>query len=68
MITGENILTALYLMCIFEGLIYGLFPSAMKKAIAQILPLPDTVIQNAGLGIAVFGIVMIWISHTVAGA
>lgn len=60
MITVADILTALYLVCVIEGLLYGLFPTRMKEMMAQVLRMPDRLIQNIGLGIAAFGLFMIW--------
>jgi|AntRauTorckE6833_2_1112554.scaffolds.fasta_scaffold17012_2 uncharacterized protein YjeT (DUF2065 family) len=66
MITGADILTALYLICVIEGLLYGFFPAKMKEIMAQVLNMPDHYLKNFGLGIAAFGILMIWIRQMTA--
>lgn len=55
MIEPSDLWTALCLMLVLEGLIYGLFPNQMKKMVVQILDLPDHIIQNVGLLIAAVG-------------
>ena len=60
MIETNTIWAALCLMLVFEGLIYGLFPKAMKKMILQILALPEQTLQNFGLGMAAFGVACLY--------
>jgi uncharacterized protein YjeT (DUF2065 family) len=61
MITPQDFLTGLCLMMVFEGLLYGLMPNQMKRMMAQILPMPDGALQNAGLIIAALGLALLYI-------
>lgn len=54
-----ELLTALALAIALEGVVYALFPNAMKRFMAQVLDQPDSVIRTAGLVAAVCGVVVI---------
>ena len=54
-------MTGLCLMMIFEGLLYGLMPNHMKRMMAQILPLPERALRNAGLIIAAIGLALLYL-------
>ena len=56
-----DLFTALALVLVIEGLIYALFPDAMKRMMASILQLPSSSIRSAGLLAAIVGLVLIWI-------
>jgi len=56
-----DLLTALALVLVIEGLIYALFPDAMKRMMASIIPLPSSSIRSAGLFAAIVGLVLIWL-------
>lgn len=56
---GE-ILVAIGLVLVIEGILYAAFPGGMKAAMAQVFMLPDQVLRIAGLAAAVAGLVVIW--------
>jgi uncharacterized protein YjeT (DUF2065 family) len=56
---GE-LLVAIGLVLVIEGILYAAFPSGMKSAVAQVFMLPDQVLRIAGLAAAVAGLVAIW--------
>ena len=62
MIEPSDIYMAFCLMMVFEGLIYGLLPRQMKGMILQILALPEKTLQNFGLGIAAFGVFLLYLA------
>ena len=49
------------LVFVIEGLIYALFPNAMKRMIVAILSLPPEQLRSAGLVMAVFGVFVVWL-------
>ena len=57
----RDFLTALGLLFVFEGLIYGGFPSAAKRFAADVTGLPDTVLRSVGLASMVLGIGIVWL-------
>ncbi|MDX1739405.1 MAG: DUF2065 domain-containing protein [Alphaproteobacteria bacterium] len=57
--------TAVGLMLVLEGMIYALFPKAMKNMMHQILSMPAHVIRRGGLIAAVIGAGIVWFFKTV---
>jgi len=56
-----DLLTALGLAAVVEGLLYAAFPDAMKRAMAEFMALPEETRRKMGLSIAMFGLFVIWI-------
>lgn len=55
---GE-ILTAVALVIVIEGLLPAISPAAYRKAAAQLSMLPDKSIRYTGLGLMVFGALLL---------
>ena len=55
-----DFLTALALVLVIEGLLYALFPEAMRRAIAA-LELDGATLRMAGLAAAVIGLLCVWL-------
>ncbi|MDA1091076.1 MAG: DUF2065 domain-containing protein [Proteobacteria bacterium] len=55
------LLTALGLAIAIEGMIYALFPEAMKRMMAAVMVQPAGGIRIAGLGAAVAGVFILWL-------
>ena len=53
--------TALALALAIEGMLYALFPEAMRRMVAQVLALPPPVVRAAGLVAASIGVGAIWL-------
>lgn len=53
---------ALGLVLVLEGLSYAAFPQGIKKAISQILLLPDQVLRRWGFVTALAGLIIVYIS------
>jgi len=53
---------ALGLAIALEGILYSLFPDAMKRMMAQVIVLPSGTIQGAGLAAAVAGVFILWLA------
>ncbi len=59
-----NILwTALGLAIAIEGIVYALFPEAMKRMMAMVMVQPAGSIRGAGVGAAVAGVFILWLAR-----
>ncbi len=56
-------ITAVGLVLIIEGLLYGVFPSAAKGMAKVLEETPPNVIQAIGVGVALVGLFVVWLSH-----
>jgi uncharacterized protein YjeT (DUF2065 family) len=56
-----DFLTALGLLFVLEGLIYGGAPQAAKRMAEQVQSLPDTVLRMIGFGSMAAGIGIVWL-------
>lgn len=56
-----DLLTAIGLAVAIEGLLYALFPNAMKKMMVQVLAQPQTSLRTAGLVAAIAGVGIVWL-------
>ena len=59
----SELLTALALVLVIEGLLPAISPAAYKRTVAQLAMLADGSIRNVGLGLMLFGVVMLYIVH-----
>ncbi len=57
----EILLTALALAVAIEGIVYALFPDAMKRMMARVMEQPSGSIRIAGLIAAVTGVFVLWL-------
>ncbi len=53
------------LMLVVEGLIYAIFPDAMKKILTRMLDVPSSTLRSGGLVAAVAGLGLLWVLGTV---
>ena len=56
-----ELLTAIALIFVIEGLIYALFPDRIKQMMAIALATDPRSLRGFGLGMVVVGAVLIWI-------
>jgi uncharacterized protein YjeT (DUF2065 family) len=57
----KDLWTALALVLVIEGVLYALFPEAMKKMVAQMLVVPAPMLRAAGLAAACLGVGVVWL-------
>lgn len=57
-----ELLAALGLAIAIEGVIYALFPDAMKKFMIQVLAQPVSHLRRAGLIAAAAGVFVVWLA------
>jgi uncharacterized protein YjeT (DUF2065 family) len=56
-----DFLTALALVLVIEGILYALFPEAMKRAAAQAVLIPPQTLRMGGLAAAGLGVIIVWL-------
>lgn len=56
----NDFFVALGLMAVLEGVLYAAAPASMKRALKQVLDLPDTTIRAGGITAMVLGVVIVW--------
>ena len=57
----SDFLTALGLLFVFEGLIYGGAPRSAKRMAVEVLRLPESVLRAVGFGSMFLGIAIVWL-------
>ena len=57
----SDLIVALGLVLVIEGVLYALFPDAMRRMMAQVLDMPPSVIRGVGLLAAVVGLGIVWL-------
>jgi uncharacterized protein YjeT (DUF2065 family) len=57
----SDLLTALGLVLVLEGVLYALVPGGMKAVMRSALETPDQTLRIAGLVAAVIGVFLVWI-------
>jgi uncharacterized protein len=55
-----DLITALALVLVIEGLAWAAFPEAMKRMMAQVLVMPPDMLRMVGLVMAVLGLGGVW--------
>ena len=58
-----ELLAALGLAIAIEGVVYALFPDAMKKFMIQVLAQPTSHMRRAGLIAASVGVFVVWLAR-----
>jgi uncharacterized protein len=53
--------TGLALVLVIEGILYAAFPEGMKKVAARAMLVPPQAMRAAGLMVAAFGVVIVWL-------
>lgn len=57
----QDLLSAVALVLVLEGLPYFVSPSSMRRALAHLFTLPDHVLRGTGLTLMVLGVVMLFV-------
>lgn len=57
----SDLLTALALVLVIEGALYGLFPDAMRRAMSMVIEMPAGTLRAVGLAAAGTGLVFLWL-------
>ena len=59
----SELLTAIALIFVIEGLVLALYPGTPRWLYAQLKELPLDRLRGFGLGAIVFGLLVIWLLH-----
>lgn len=57
----DDLVVALGLVLVIEGVVYALFPEGMRRMMAQVMEMPPSVLRTAGLVSAAAGVVVVWL-------
>jgi uncharacterized protein len=57
----QDLCTGLALVLVIEGVLYALFPEAMKRLAARAMRVPPHVLRAAGLVSAAIGVAIVWL-------
>jgi len=57
----KDLATALALVFVIEGILYSMFPDAMKRVVAQVTVLPPSALRVTGVLAAAFGVAAVWL-------
>ncbi|PHZ84950.1 DUF2065 domain-containing protein [Paremcibacter congregatus] len=56
----QDIILALGAVFLVEGILYTLFPEAMRRMMKQVIQMPENAIRYSGLAAAVIGFLVIY--------
>ena len=56
-----DLVTALALVLVIEGLMYALFPDHLKRMMVTIMSVPASTLRVAGLTAAIVGVGIVWL-------
>jgi uncharacterized protein len=59
----ENVLTALGLVLVIEGLLYALVPAKLKAMMVSVQKLSDDQLRIAGVAAMATGVAAVWLVH-----
>jgi hypothetical protein len=57
----SDLVTALGLVLVIEGLLLALFPDALKRVVAEVLSRPAQSLRLGGIVSAVAGVAIVWL-------
>lgn len=57
----SDLVTALGLVLVIEGVLLALFPELMKRLVADILTRPSQLLRSAGVAAAALGVLVVWL-------
>ncbi|MFP1633496.1 DUF2065 domain-containing protein [Zhengella sp. ZM62] len=57
----NDFLTALGLLLVFEGVLYGGFPRLVKRLAEQLQTMPENALRAGGLLAAASGVILVWL-------
>lgn len=57
----NELVIAIGLMLVLEGLVYSLMPDGMKRMAQDLLKVPDTTLRVFGVGAITAGVILVWL-------
>ena len=59
----ETLAVAIALILVIEGALYALFPTGMKRMLAEVMRMPESMIRNAGMIAAALGLAILYMLY-----
>lgn len=59
----SDFLTALGLLLVFEGVLYGGFPAAAKRLAAEVAGQNESLLRGVGMAAMVIGLGLVWLAR-----
>lgn len=56
----SDLIVAIGLVLVIEGLLYAAFPGPMRRMVEDITKLPDSNLRSVGLVALVIGVIIVW--------
>ena len=57
----SELVIAIGLVLVLEGLIYSLMPGSMKRMAAELPQIPDSTLRTMGLVVMAVGVFLVWL-------
>ena len=57
----DDLIVAVGLVLVLEGLVYAIFPGHMRKMVEEISKISDGTMRNFGLGALCVGVFIVWL-------
>jgi len=59
----SDLVAAVGLVLVIEGLIYGGFPNAAKRLAQDVLQIPESALRIAGIAAMALGVLLVWLAR-----
>ncbi|HEY5819773.1 MAG TPA: DUF2065 family protein [Mesorhizobium sp.] len=59
----KDLVAAVGVLLVLEGLLYGGFPNAAKKLAEDVRQLPESVLRIAGVASMAVGVLIVWLAR-----
>ncbi|MDH6232523.1 uncharacterized protein YjeT (DUF2065 family) [Mesorhizobium soli] len=59
----SDLIAAMGLVLVIEGLIYGGFPNLAKRLAAEVLSMPENALRAVGLASIAIGVGLVWLAR-----
>ena len=56
----SDLIVAIGLVFVIEGLLYAAFPGSMRRMVQDITKLPDSSLRTVGIAALVVGVIIVW--------
>lgn len=63
----QELVTAIGLLLVIEGLLYAVAPSAMRTMLQMVMEMAPETLRNAGLASVAAGLLVVWFARVLLG-
>ncbi|MEM7068021.1 MAG: DUF2065 domain-containing protein [Pseudomonadota bacterium] len=57
----DDLIVAIGLVLVLEGLVYAIFPGHMRRMVEEISKIPDSTMRSFGLAALCIGVFIVWL-------